>query len=75
MDKFNNDIVLPVLNKSHIWKDIFSSLDKLIEDTIIYISYIIAVLCGFKFIIYIVNGFTTKSYMGSQSMDDTTFRH
>ncbi len=67
------DIELPPPAKTRMWKDIFSSLDKLIEDIIIYISYIIAVLCGFKFIIYIVNGFTTKSYMGPQSMDDSSF--
>ena len=66
------DIELPPPPKARVWKDVFSSLDKLIEDIIIYISYIIAVLCGFKFIIYIVNGFTTKSYMGPSTMDDSS---
>jgi hypothetical protein len=67
------DIELPSPPKSHILKDICISLNTLIEDIIIYIAYIIAVICGFKFIIYIVNGFATKSYMGSQSMDDSSF--
>jgi hypothetical protein len=66
------DIELPPPPKTRMWKDVFSSLDKLIEDVIIYISYIIAVLCGLKFIIYIVNGFATKSYMGPAAMDDST---
>jgi hypothetical protein len=67
------DIELPPLAKAHIWTDILKSLDRLIEDFIIYIAYIIAVLCGFKFIIYIVNGFATKSYMGAKSLDDSSF--
>jgi hypothetical protein len=68
------DIELPPLAKARIWTDIFSSLDELIEDIMIYICYGIALLCGFKFIIYIVNGFTSKSYMGTSTLDDSTFR-
>jgi hypothetical protein len=66
------DIELPPLAKARIWKDTLSALDEMINDFIIYICYGIALLCGFKFIIYIVNGFTTKSYMGPSTMDDSS---
>lgn len=69
------DIELPPLAKKRIFTDILKTLDELIEDIIIYICYGIAILCGFKFILYIVNGFTTKSSMGAQSLDDTSFRY
>lgn len=65
------NIELPPFVKSHSLTDILFSLDKLITDIILYICYGIAILCGFKFIIYIVNGFATKSYMGAKSLDDT----
>jgi hypothetical protein len=67
------DIELPPLAKARIWKDTLSALDEMINDFIIYICYGIALLCGFKFIIYIVNGFTTKSYMGTSTLDDSSF--
>jgi hypothetical protein len=67
------DIELPPLAKARFWKDTFIFLDECIKDIILYLCYGIAILCGFKFIIYIVNGFTTKSYMGPQSLDDSSF--
>jgi hypothetical protein len=67
------DIELPPIAKSRMWKDTLNTFDELISDIIIYICYGIAILCGFKFIIYIINGFTTKSYMGPQSLDDSSF--
>jgi hypothetical protein len=67
------DIELPPSVKPRMFKDTLVFLDEFIKDIILYLSYGIAILCGFKFIIYIVNGFTTKSYMGPQSMDDSSF--
>jgi hypothetical protein len=67
------DIELPPLAKTRVWKDTFNFLDEFIKDIILYLCYGIAILCGFKFIIYIVNGFTTKSYLGPQSLDDSSF--
>jgi hypothetical protein len=67
------DIELPPLAKARIWKDTLSALDEMINDFIIYICYGIALLCGFKFIIYIVNGFTTKPHMGPSTLDDSSF--
>lgn len=67
------DIELPPLAKLRIWKDTLTFIDEFIKDIILYLSYGIAILCGFKFIIYIINGFTTKSNMGPQYMDDSSF--
>lgn len=74
MDSFN-DIQLPILPKGIAMHNTFIFLDKLLADIILYIAYTIAVLCGFKFIIYILNGFTTKSYMGASAVDDSSFRN
>ena len=66
------DIELPPIAKAKLWVDAFESFDQMISDILIYVCYVIAVLCGIKFIIYILNGFATKSYMGTSSMGDTS---
>jgi hypothetical protein len=68
-----NEIQFPALPNAIIWKNTFESFDKMIETAILYLCYGIAILCGFKIIIYILNGFATKSYMGSRTMDDSSF--
>jgi hypothetical protein len=66
-----NDIQFP---KTSSLSDTFDLLDKLVTDIILYIIYGVAVLCGFKFVLYLLNGFTSKSYMGPASLDDSPFR-
>jgi hypothetical protein len=68
-----NDIQLPSLPKGFALRSTFEFIDELVTDIILYFAYGIALLCGFKFVIYILNGFTTKSHMGSASMDDSSF--
>jgi hypothetical protein len=68
-----NDIQLPSLPKGLALKNTFEFIDELIRDIILYFAYGIALLCGFKFIIYILNGFTTKSHLGPSAMDDSSF--
>lgn len=67
------DIELPSIAKAKIHIDILEGLDQMINDLLIYICYGIALLCGFKFIIYILNGFATKSYMGATTVDNSSF--
>jgi|688.fasta_scaffold1148273_2 hypothetical protein len=68
------DIELPPLAKARIWKDTLDFISQFIDDIILYVCYYaIAILCGFKFIIYIVNGFTTKPHMGPSTLDDSSF--
>jgi hypothetical protein len=67
------DIELPPIAKAKIYIDILKGLDQMINDFLIYICYAIAILCGFKFIIYILNGFATKSYMGPTTVDNSSF--
>lgn len=67
-----NDIQLPISSAG--LQSTFDFLDKLLADIILYIAYASAVLCGFKFIISILNGFTAKPYMGTSTLDDFTFR-
>jgi hypothetical protein len=74
MDMSRFDIELPPIAKTKTYIDILESLDGMIEGILIYLCYGIAILCGFKFIIYILNGFATKSHMGASSMDDSSFR-
>ena len=73
MNSSINDIQLPNLPNRLTLKSTFEFIDELIKDIILYFAYGIALLCGFKFIIYILNGFATKSYMGSPAMDDSSF--
>jgi hypothetical protein len=73
MNTPNFDIELPTLSKGKMWGDILGSLDTMIEGILLYLCYGIALLCGFKFIIYILNGFASKSYMGTSIVDDTSF--
>jgi hypothetical protein len=71
-----NDIQLPTLRFGDIvLGNTFEFLDKLLADIILYFAYASALLCGFKFVIYILNGFATKSRMGAASLDDPSFRH
>ena len=72
MNSSINDIRLPSLSNRLALKSTFEFIDELIRDIILYFAYGIALLCGFKFIIYILNGFATKSYMGSAAMDDSS---
>ena len=67
----SNEILLSI-PKGAALKSTLEYLDKFVIDLILYLCYGIAILCGFKFIIYIVNGFTTKSYMGPTTLDDTS---
>jgi hypothetical protein len=53
----------------------FDIFDKFITDIILYFAYGIALLCGIKFILYILNGFATKPHMGATSMDNSSFFH
>lgn len=72
MNSSINDIRLPSLPNRLALKSTFEFIDELIRDIILYFAYGIALLCGFKFIIYILNGFAAKSYMGSAAMDDSS---
>jgi hypothetical protein len=67
-----NDIQFPKTSAS--LSDTLDLLDKMVSNIILYVAYVIAILCGFKFVIYILNGFTSKSYMGPSSLDDSPFR-
>ena len=67
-----NDIQFPKTSAS--LSDTLDLLDKMISNIILYIAYVIAILCGFKFVIYLLNGFTSKPYMGPASLDDSPFR-
>ena len=69
----SNDIVFPSIPKSEALKSSLEFLNNLIQDCILYLAYGIALLSVFKFIVYLVNGFATKSYMGSAFMDDSSF--
>ncbi len=68
-----NDIEFPSLPKGLALRSTFEFIDELVTNIILYFSYGIALLCAFKFTIYILNGFTSKSYMGPPSVDDTPF--
>jgi hypothetical protein len=68
-------INLPQLPSNYNLKTTFDFLDSLIVDIILYFCYGIAFLCGFKFIIYILNGFTSKSYMGTTSLANPPLFH
>jgi hypothetical protein len=68
-------IQLPQLSGNYNIKTTLDFLDKFIIDIILYLSYGIAVLCGFKFIIYILNGFTSESYMGATSLANPPLFH
>ena len=75
MNSTINDIQLPSLPNGFALKSTFQFIDELIRDIILYFAYASAVLCGFKFIIYILNGFAAKSYMGPSTMGDSSFRY
>jgi hypothetical protein len=70
---FSKDIQLPNISSNYNLKDTFDFLDKLIADIILWCAYGIAVLCGFKFFIYILNGFTPKPYMGAAALANPSF--
>lgn len=67
------DIVLPPAAKARVFTDILDSLSELFTDLMIYLCYGIALLCGLKFIIYILNGIAAKSHLGTQSLDYPSF--
>jgi hypothetical protein len=48
-------------------------LIKLLTDGILLLGNGIAILCILKFIISVINGFATKSHMGTSIMEDTSF--
>ena len=54
-------------------KDMTELFSKMLTDGILLLANGIAILSILKFIVEIINGFTTKSYMGTSSMDDTSF--
>jgi hypothetical protein len=68
-------IQLPQLSSTYNIKTTLDFLDKLVIDIILYLSYGIAVLCGFKFIIHILNGFTSESHMGPPSLANPPLFH
>ncbi len=56
--------------------DLSSTMELLIKfltDGILLLANGIAILCILKFIISLINGFATKSYMGTSIMEDTSF--
>ena len=71
--QFNTIVFSDLLPKEHSIRIILEHLDKLITDIILYVAYGIAILSGLKFIIFILNGFTPKSYMGPSSLDNSAF--
>ncbi len=73
MNLSKNDIILPSLPNNFNLKTSLDALNTLIEDLILYLAYGIALLCSFKFVVYIINGFTSNPHMGSKSMDDSAF--
>ena len=48
-------------------------LKQFFTDGILLLANGIAILSILKFIVGLINGFATKSYMGSSAMDDTSF--
>jgi hypothetical protein len=64
-------IQLPSQEKS--LKTTLELLDKFIVDIILYLVYGTAILSGLKFIIHILNGFASKSYMGASTLDNPSF--
>jgi hypothetical protein len=67
------DIILPETNKYNEFNSIIRSVNMMLTDLILYLSYGIAILSGLKIIIHILNGFTSKPDMGAASLDNTSF--
>jgi hypothetical protein len=67
---FTLDDLMP---REEPFKATLELFNKLLTDIVLYLSYGIAILCGLKFIIYIVNGFASKSYMGPTALDNSSF--
>lgn len=57
-------IQLPIATGAQSLHEILLNLDKLLIDIILYLAYGIAAVSIFKFAINIVNGFTSKPYLG-----------
>jgi len=53
--------------------DSIDMLQQLVTDGVLYLAYGIAILCGFKFILYLINGITSNTRMGARSVDDSPF--
>ena len=64
-----DEIYFPFQTNGNTLKSTLEFLDKFITDIILYFAYISAILCIFKFVVYLINGFTTKSYMGTSALD------
>lgn len=58
-------IQLPVQSGIQGFNNLLTNLDKLLVDIILYLAYGIASVSVFKFTVNIINGFTSKPYMGS----------
>lgn len=58
-------IQLPTQTSVQGLHELLANLDKLLVDIILYLAYGIAGVSVFKFAINIINGFTSKPYMGS----------
>jgi hypothetical protein len=70
---FSKDIQLPSISSNYNLTTTFDFLDKFIADIILWLAYGIAVLCVFKFFIYILNGFASKPYMGAEALANPSF--
>ena len=54
-------------------RDSITMLQQLVTDGVLYLAYGIAILCAFKFVLYMVNGVTSDKHMGARIMDDSSF--
>jgi hypothetical protein len=57
-------IQLPAQTSVEGLHGLLTNLDKLLVDIILYLAYGIAAVSAFKIAINIINGFTSKPYMG-----------
>ncbi len=73
MNDLRFDIEFPQQTNESNLQSILTNLDNLLIDCILYLAYTTAILSAFKFFIYIINGYASKSYLGSTSLDDTSF--
>jgi hypothetical protein len=66
-------ISLPTSSFSSYLHEIGEMSSLFISNILIYLCYFIAILCGLKFMIYMLNGISSNTHMGSRSLDDSTF--
>lgn len=66
-------MIPPSTSMFHSLRDSLNMLQRLLTDGVLYLAYGIAILCAFKFVLYMVNGVTSDTSMGARIMDDFTF--